>query len=106
VKSDFFRRGPRMTLKFGETEQRDDPFGGKTWFPEWPKEVERLSGTGTPCEVQEYGERFYRPEPSAVQKPSGGFASLNGPEPDAPEGFGRPFPVGTKRRSGPPRTDK
>jgi len=107
MRADWFRRGPRMTIKFGETERRDDPIQAeKIWFPEWPKEVSRLSGMGRSCEVQEYGDRFYRPEPSAVQKPTGAFASLNGPEPDVTEDLARPLPVGVKRRLGPPKTDK
>jgi hypothetical protein len=73
-----------------------------------PVAVSNLSRPGTtgPREVQQYGESGYRRESSPVQKPGGGFATLDGPTPDPVEPFARPIPVGTKRRLGPPRTDK
>ncbi|HEX8784132.1 MAG TPA: hypothetical protein VF764_12210 [Steroidobacteraceae bacterium] len=113
MKNDFFRRGVRMQHQFGETEKVNDPMGTGTFpppdFPLPGAGVKRFSGTGTPCEVQEYGEYQYRTPSSPIQKPSGDMASHQGPSPDAPQIFGFSFPVGTKRRSGiggPLKTDK
>ena len=94
-----------MQHPFGATERRNDPWGTQTWEEPWPKEVSRLSGTGTPCEVQRYGEHTYRPQSSPIQKPSGALASTNGPAPDVAQGISMPVPVGTKRRFGPLKTD-
>jgi hypothetical protein len=99
MKRDIFRRGVRMQHQFGTLEQVNDPWGTQTWEEEWPKRVDRLSGFGRSMEISQHGERFYAPERSAVVKPAGGHASLNGPAPDVPELIARPIPVGTKRRS-------
>lgn len=106
MKSDWFRRGVRMQHQFNSLEERNDPLGQSTWFPEWPKRPDRLSGTGRPCEIQEYGEHMWTEPRSAVSRPDGTFASLNGRRPDLAEAMARPFPVGTKRRLGPLKTDK
>ena len=106
MKRDIFRRNVRYQHQFGSLETVNDPWGTQTFEPEWPKRVDRLSGGGKPCEISEYGEHFYAPERSAVIKPSGEHASLNGPVPDIAELIGRPIPVGTKRRYGPLKTDK
>jgi hypothetical protein len=101
-----------MTHQYGTLEEVNSPFFGPgTFEPPWPKRVDALGtpgvdGRGKPCEVQEYGEHFYSPERSAVTKENGRNASLNGPAPDMAEAIARPIPVGTKRRFGPPRTDK
>ena len=110
MKRDFFRRGVRMQHQYGDTERINDPLGHSTWeppdFPLPGSGVKRLSGTGYPCEVQEKGEHQYRDSSSPIQKPSGGMASIQGPAPDMAQIFGMPWPVGTKRRIGPPKTDK
>lgn len=104
MKNDWFRRGVRMQHQFGDTEKINDPMGSGTFAPpDFPLPgpgVGRFSGTGKPCEVQEYGEHAYRPQSSPVQKPGGDMANINGPAPDAPQIFGMIVPVGTKRRSG------
>lgn len=106
MKREIFRRGVRMQHQFGSLEARNDPLGAETFEHRAPVAVSNLSGTGRPCEIQQYGERMWTEPRSAVSKPGGGFASLNGPAPDYAESLGRPIPVGTKRRLGPPRTDK
>lgn len=107
MKRDIFRRGVRYQHQFGTLEQINDPWGTQTWNMSVPIRVDELSKPGKgSCEVHEYGERFYAPERSAVVKPSGGHASLNGPSIDYAEVLGRPTPVGTKRRFGPLKTDK
>lgn len=108
MKREIFRRGVRMTHQFGGLEGRNDPLGQGTFDPGFPERVSDLShqGASKPLEVQRNGENFYRESPSPVCKPGGGYASLNGPTPDRPQEFAMPFPVGTKRRLGPPKTDK
>ncbi len=106
MKRDIFRRGVRMVHHFGTLEERNDPWGTSTFDPRFPERVDELSKPGHPCEIQQYGEHFYSPERSAVVKPNGQAASLNGPVPDIAEQFARPVPVGTKRRLGPLKTDK
>lgn len=111
MKNDWFRRGVRMQHQFGDTEKINDPLGSGTFDPpDFPLPgVGRFSGTGKPCEVQEYGEHQYREAPAPIQKPGGDMASHQGPTPDAPQIFAISFPVGTKRRSGfggPLKTDK
>lgn len=108
MKNDWFRRGPRMTLRFGETEKEADPLGTGTFPPpDFPlPSVKRFSGYGKPCEIQEYGEHQYRPSSSPIQKPNGNMASIQGPTPDLPQVFGMIVPVGTKRRLGPLKTAK
>lgn len=108
MKRDIFRRGVRMQHKFGDLEQHDDMLNIGTFDMPMPRRVDDLSkrAAGRPCEVQTDGQHFYRPEPSPVCKPSGGYATLNGPTPDLPQMVGMPVPVGTKRRLGPVKTDK
>ena len=109
MKKDWFNRGVRMQHWFGETERRQDPMGVETFDPPpffRNSGVKDLKGQPPPCEMNEYGLRPYRPDPSPIQKPSGGFAETQGKPLDEPQNLGMPFPVGTKRRLGPPRTDK
>lgn len=106
IKREIFRRGVRFQHQFGTLEERNDPWGTRTFDPRFPERVDELSKHGHACEIQDYGEHFYALERSAVVKPTGEAASLNGPVPDIAEQLGRPIPVGTKRRIGPPRTDK
>lgn len=112
MKRDWFNRGVRMTHQFGETEKLNDPMGIGTFdppdFPLPGPGMKRLTDTGSPCEIKDYGVHSYRDDPSPIQKPNGTMAETNGPErtPDYPEEFGRPIPVGTKRRLGPLKTDK
>jgi len=105
VKKEIFSRGVRMTHQFGRTEQVNDPMQSNTFELPTPN-LSRLADPSPGCEVQKYGERSYREATSPIQKPSGAMASTNGPAPDYAEMFGRPVPVGTKRRLGPPKTDK
>lgn len=104
MKREIFRRGVRMTHPFGTLEECSDPWGTRTFDPRFPERVDQLHSP--PAEIHQYGERFYAPERSAVIKPTGAAASLNGPSPDIPELIARPIPIGTKRRHGPPKTDK
>jgi hypothetical protein len=115
MKRDIFRRGPRFTHQFGSLEEVNGPFFGPSCFelpvPERIDELGQIGGTpgsrrGRPVEIHEFGERFYAPERSAVTKPSGSNASLNGPVLDLAEAVGRPIPASTKRRFGPLKTDK
>jgi hypothetical protein len=106
MKREVFRRGVRMTHEFGGLEGRNDPLGSQSFPFEGPQRVDELSTQGRPKEVQQYGEHQYRPASSPICKPSGGYASTNGPAPDVAQIFGMPIPVGTKRRLGPLKTDK
>ena len=109
MKDDFFRRGVRMQHKFGELEKHDSPLGTGTFDIRAQERVSSLCNNGAdvrPLEVQQHGEHQYRPSSSPICKPSGGYASTNGPAPDYAQIFGMPIPVGTKRRLGPPKTDK
>lgn len=109
---DIFCRGVRMQHKFGGLEERNDPLTpqGPIDMP-WPKQVRDLSSPRESqalrsLDVQRDGQFGYRTEPSAVCKPGGGYATLDGPRPDDAQVFGMPIPVGTKRRMGPLKTDK
>lgn len=110
MKRDVFKRGTRMTHKFGETEDINDPVQRNTFpFFEDQKCVrpERLSEFGHSCEVQDYGEHeMFNPARSPVQKPNGQFASNNGPAPDMAEGIAAPIPFSTKKRKDHLKTDK
>jgi hypothetical protein len=93
-----------MQHQFGSLEDVNGPFFGPGTFDpkfEQARRVDRLSAQAAtpPLEVSDHGEHFYAPERSAVVKPSGAHASLNGPSPDVPEMIARPIPVGTRRRS-------
>ena len=112
MKREWFRRGVRMQHQFGETEKINDPMGTQTFelphaFFNRPgmRDLSDMPAVG-PCEIQQYGEHHYREPPSPIQKPSGAMASMRGPAPDIAQIFGMPWPVGTKRRGGPPKTDK
>jgi hypothetical protein len=105
VKKEIFSRGVRMIHQFGRTEQINDPMQSNTFDLPKPN-LSRLAEPSPGCEVQGYGERNYRDATSPIQKPSGAMADMNGPAPDFAELYGRPVPVGTKRRLGPPSTDK
>ena len=94
-----------MQHQFGDTEKINDPWGTQTFDVPVPPGVGKLN-KGHPCEIQEYGEHDYRPDSSPIQKPGGGFANVDGPLPDLAQGIAMPAPVGTKRRLGPPKTDK
>jgi hypothetical protein len=99
MKRDFFRRGTRMTHKFGEIEGRADPLYGNeaVWQPPAPP----FPGTlhTPPYEGQQHGEdrAFARPN-SAVCKPTGALASIAGPQEDYADTLARPMPVGTSKR--------
>jgi hypothetical protein len=104
VKREIFRRGVRMTHRFGELEGQNDPLGSGTFDPKFPERMDTLSSK--PLESCSLGEHQFREATSPVCKPNGGCASINGPAPDYAEMLARPFPVGSKRRLGPPKTDK
>lgn len=106
IQRDIFARGVRMTQKFDELVERADPLGIETFEVHRPMRVDELSKTGKPCTSQEYGQRNYRRDPSPVVKPNGQCARSDGPAPDFAMNFAMPIPVGTKRRLGPPKTDK
>lgn len=99
MRNDWFRRGVRMTHRFNDLERREDPLNTGTWdVPDFP--VKRWTDGGKPCEIQEYGEHQYRSSSAAVSRPSGSFASISGPVPDAPQVFGMSISIGTKKRIG------
>jgi hypothetical protein len=107
MKREWFSRGVRMSHKFGNTEKLDDPMQTETFDLKTPDLSRTGGGRSPPCELKDYGQNIPGfPDRSPIQKPSGGFASTQGPTPDGIEPFSRPVPVGTKRRIGPPRTDK
>ena len=105
LKRDRFTAATRMTHTFGETAQIADPMGRRTF------EVTVPNGHTTqhtpPITVQKFGEHKAWGEPrSPVAKARGGHASINGPAIDDVAMFAMPVPTGTKRRGGPPKTDK
>jgi hypothetical protein len=106
IPKDIFARGNRMIFKFEGLLDRSDPLGTQTFDMPWPKRVDDLSKPGRPCTSQDYGLHNYRPDPSPVCKPDGGYARSDGPAPDAAMELAMPLPVGTKRRLGPPKTDR
>lgn len=108
LKREIFSRGVRMQHQFGDLISRNDPMGTSSFDAPWPKRVDDLSkqNPGGFFESKTHGEYSYREDSSPVCKPGGGFASFNGPKPDPIEPYSRPMPVGTKRRLGPPKTDK
>ena len=100
MKRDFFNRGVRMQHQFGGIEKVNDPLLPNTWeAPDFPFAVKRLSGTGSPCEIQEFGLKPYRPDPSPICKPDHSYAETEGKPMDEPEAYGRPVAVGTRRRT-------
>jgi len=108
IPKDIFARGNRMIHKFEGLVERSDPLGTPTFDMPWPKRVDDLSkqAPGHHCTSQQYGLHNYRPDPSPICKPDGGYARSDGPAPDAAMELAYPIPVGTKRRYGPPYTDK
>jgi hypothetical protein len=104
IKKELFNRGVRMQHKFGDLVDRGDPIQKDTFDPMFPRSLSTRHGN----ELHQYqkGEHSYREDPSPVVTPSGRRASFNGPSPDVAEEIARPIPVGTKRRFGPPKTDK
>jgi hypothetical protein len=101
MKRDIFRRGVRMTHKFGEIEGRSDPvYGNEGVFdPKFP--VSPTQQHSPPLTIQSHGEFRYFSEPgSAVAKPTGSLASLNGPQPDYAGAIAFPIPMGTRQRLG------
>ncbi|MBA0085095.1 MAG: hypothetical protein HRJ53_08870 [Acidobacteria bacterium Pan2503] len=103
MKRDWFNRGVRMQHQFGGIEEKNGPLSeGYTWEPpDFPFPIKRLSGTGKPCEIKEFGLQSYRPDPSPICKPDHSYAETQGPArfPDLAEQAARPVPVGTKKRS-------
>jgi hypothetical protein len=108
MKREIFSRGVRMIHTFEGLIDRQDPLATQTFEAPWPKRVDALSekAAGHPCTSQEYGLHNYRPDSSPVCKPGGGYAHSDGPLPDYAMDLAMPLPVGTKRRLGPPKTDK
>jgi hypothetical protein len=106
MKRDIFRRGVRMQIPFGTLEERNDPFGSGSFDFRPPERVDELSGPSRPMQVQQYGERRYRPSPSPIVKPNGACADMNGPAPDIAADIAMILPVGTKHRLGPLKTAK
>lgn len=106
IQRDIFARGVRMQHKFDELVGRADPLGIETFEVHRPMRVDELSKTGSPCISQQYGQHNYRRDPSPVVKPNGQCARSDGPAPDFAMNLAMPIPAGTKRRLGPPKTDK
>jgi hypothetical protein len=108
MKKEIFSRGVRMSHPFGELVGRQDPLGTQTFEAPWPRRVDDLSkrSPGRPMTSQQYGLHNDRPDSSPVVKPNGQCAHSDGPAPDLAMMFGRPIPVGTKRRIGPLKTDR
>lgn len=108
MRSDFFKRPTRMVFKFGDTEKIEDPSGVHTFEP--PAMVmphDTFDTRASKREVQQYGEHeVFNPNRSPVQKPSGAFASFNGPVPDTAEAIASPVPTSTKKRVDHKSTDK
>jgi hypothetical protein len=102
---DIFRRGVRMTHKFGTLEDACDPFNPNSTF-ELPVPVEPKQSS-PPVEVQDYGEhQMFGTPRNPVTKPNGSMASFNGPAPDWAQALASPVPVSTKKRKDHLATDK
>lgn len=98
MKRDIFRRGTRMTHRFGECEN-DEPFMPLATFdPKFPTGVTARRGS-PPLNIQTHGEHRYTPIMSPVVKPGGGVASLNGPAPDEVDRVEMAIPANTKKRT-------
>lgn len=95
---DIFKRQTRMTHKFGELEKISDPLGSNTFQPVIPVFPTQQSG---PLTIKTHGEHCYYGQRSAVQKPSGKLASLDGPAPDHSSDVAIQIPAGTKKRKTP-----
>ena len=108
MKKELFSRGVRMTHPFEQLVDRQDPLATQTFDVKWPRRVDDLSKRGvTPAYTsQTYGLHNDRPDASPVVKPNGQCAHSDGPAPDYAMIEARSVPVGTKRRFGPPKTDK
>jgi hypothetical protein len=101
MKRDIFRRAVRMTHKFGAIEGDSDPLYGRghVFEPQFPERPDQLSSR--PITIQQQGEYRYFSQPgSAVAKPNGQLASINGPAPDYADALASPIPVGTSQRLG------
>lgn len=106
MKREIFSRPNRMTHQFEQLLDRNDPLGTQTFDAPWPRRVDDLSAGSKPLESREHGLHNDRPDSSPVVTPGGRAARSDGPAPDFAMAFGRPIPVGTKRRLGPLKTDR
>lgn len=97
MKRDIFRRGTRMTHRFGPTEN-DEPFMPLATFdPGIPLEPKKQHSK--PLTMQQHGEYRYTPILSPIVKPNGTLASLNGPAPDVVDCVEMQVPASTKKRT-------
>jgi hypothetical protein len=107
MKRDIFRRSTRMQHYFGELETRNDPLMGPSdsFDPKFPivhNNMDNRRNNSGPLEIQRFGRHdMGSPSRSGVCKPSGGVASLDGPEPDQAENAAAPLPASTQMRTQP-----
>lgn len=93
---DFFRRNTRFSHEYGQLEGANDPMGSGTFQVKVPRRIDELHTA--PCEIQEYGERRWYGERSAVVTPGGRLANTRGPDPDRAFALAYPVPWSTKER--------
>lgn len=96
AKKELFRRGVRMTQRFGENVTADDPLGTSTF--DIPRPLPGSSNRTSAIHVQQQGEHRWDKPASPITKPTGANASIDGPAPDNAEFFGAPIPMSTKKR--------
>jgi hypothetical protein len=106
MKREIFSRPNRMVHQFDQLIDRNDPLATQTFDLHRPMRVDELHSKSQACESTEYGLHNYRLDSSPVVTPGGRCARTDGPSPDIAMGVAMPWPVGTKRRLGPLKTDK
>ena len=106
INRNIFSRPMRMVHHFQEGSDFTDPVKPNHAFNA-PFPIECKQQRSPPLEIQQYGEHRSWDEPkSAIIKPTGRRASLNGPDPDYAADFAGVFPPSTKKRVGHKSTDK
>lgn len=100
MKREIFRRGVRMTHRFGELEGLNDPFSSGTFDPGFP--ISPSKRRSRSLEVKKDGEyRYCDPQSPIVNQKTGKPASLNGPAPDYSDLPAQTMPLGTVKRKVP-----
>lgn len=99
LKREIFLRPNRMTHRFGEAIGRGDPLGAESFELNAPKGLRSTnSGHIGRTGIKQNGINRYSESLSAIEKPRGGAASLNGPAPDYAGMVVERPPVSTARR--------
>lgn len=96
LKREIFRRGTRMTHRFGPNTS-PDPFDSSSFDPGFP--IAPNVRHSKSLEVQREGEyRFLDPQSPVVSTKTGRAASTNGPAPDLSDPIAQTVPSNTVKR--------